>query len=200
MTKIYNMSAGFMLTYMTCQDEKNLDLEKVFKRLSFEMGGDGKTITKEQIDDYIKKADKGLIKVDKSKLKAIKQIQKNWETVAGGDDTLTFEEIKKYSTLLMATLTGNFEVMEVEDSDSKDSIYDFLMECLDLPNKESITKDDLTAFLNKILSENPLLEALDGEDDEVSSEDYFGFTSNIVDSITNMIADFSSVSTIEKVA
>ncbi len=53
MTSIYNISPGFLIAYMTSQDKSELDMEKVFKRLSFEMGGDGKTITKDQLDNYL---------------------------------------------------------------------------------------------------------------------------------------------------
>lgn len=185
MSKIYNMSPGFMITYMEYNGKEKLNLQDVFKRLSFELGGDGKTITKDQLDKYIDKADSGLIKVDSNKLKALKSIQKHWDEISQGKDEITFEDMQKYSFLLISTLTGNFEVTEIDDNNTPssitDAIYDYLTDYLHKSNKDDITKDDLSSYLNELLSSK--------EDSTSNSE--------LIDAVTNLISSYSSNSTVE---
>lgn len=175
-----------MLTYMEYNGKEKLNLEDVFKRLSFEMGGDGKTITKDQLDKYIDKADSGVIKVDKNKLKALKQIQKHWDEISQGKDEITFENMKKYSTLLAATLTGNFEVTEIDDDNASsitDAIYDYLVDYLNKANKDDVTKEDLSSYLSELISSNP-----EGNNDS---------NNELIGAVTNLISSYSSISTIE---
>ncbi|MDD3435908.1 MAG: hypothetical protein PHC64_02030 [Candidatus Gastranaerophilales bacterium] len=184
MTKIYNMSAGFLQTYMAYVGKDELDLEEVFKRLSYELGGDGKTITKGQLNNYIDKAESGIIDVDSKKLSALIRIQDNWDNISGGDDEITFEEMQKYAPLLIATLTGNFEVTEIGDSETSvvDAIYDYLVDYLDLDSRDEVTKEDLTSYLSELVS-NPL--------DETDSD------SDLIGALTNLIASYSSDTTVE---
>jgi len=187
MTRIYNMSAGFLLAYMEHVGKDDIDLQEEFKRLSYEMGGDGKTITKDQLDNYIKKADAGLIDVDKTKLKALKRIQNNWDNIANGDNTLTFEEMKKYAALLLATLNGTFTATEIEENEEKsslkDAIFDYLTDYLGLSDKEEVQESDLTAYLNELIS------------DKTSTED--GTNDELIGTLTNLIATYNSDFTIE---
>lgn len=181
MTTIYNVSPGFLVAYSTYQGKSKIKSEDIFKSLSLEMGGDGKTITKKQLDDYISKAESGNTNIDKSKLKALKNIQKHWDTIANGDDTLTYDEMKKYEHLLLATVIGDFTKTEIEDDESstEDAIYDYLTDYLGL---NEITKSDLTNYLNDLMANS-------SKDDSSNN--------NLIDTLTNMIADFTPVSTIE---
>jgi len=184
MTKIYNISPGFLLAYRDSQGKTEIDLEEVFKKLSFEMGGDGKSITKDQLDTYIKKADSGSIRIDDSKLNALKKIQEHWDTISKGEDSITSEDMKDYSVLLLATMTGNFTETEIEDSKTsiQDSIYDFLMDYLHLTDKNDVKQSDLSNYLNELIAD-------DASDNDSNSE--------TIGVLTNMIASFSSSSTIE---
>lgn len=185
MTIIYSMSAGFMQAYMAVQGKDKLDMEEVFKKLSYELGGDGKSIKKEDLDSYINQADKGLIKVDSAKLNALKRIQKNWDNISGGDDTITLDEMQKYSAFLMATMNGNFTETEIGEDDSSsisDAIYDYLTDYLGKKGKNEITESDLSNYLNELLAD---------ETDDIGAND------ELVCALTNMIASYSSISTIE---
>lgn len=197
MTKIYSMSAGFLETYMICQDKKNLDPEKIFKRLSFEMGGDGKSITKEQLDNYISDAESGDIKVDKQKLDALKMIQKDWDIISQGKDSITYSDMEKYKVLLFQTMSGGFNVTEIDDSNSSshsaksveeatssinDAIFDYLTDYLNKSSKSDITESDLNSYLNDLITNDS-----NGSDSN----------SELISAVTNLISSYASVSTVE---
>lgn len=190
MTMIYNMSAGFLVTYIESKGSKGtgVSMEEIFKRLSVEMGGDGKSITKQQLDEYIEKAEAGEIQVDNSKLKALKRIQDNWDTIANGKDSITFADMKNYYILLAATMTGNFTKTEVEDESSsmKDDIIDYLQEQYGLNSKDEIKKSHLEDFLNNLLTQ---------KDKTIVSDS--NLESALIDTVTNMIASHTKTSTVE---
>lgn len=183
MSTIYNISPGFLQTCVNYLGKSNMSMEEVFKRLSFEMGGDGKSITKAQLDKYIDKADSGALKIDKSKINALKEIQKNWDTISEGEDTITYENMKNYSTLLAATLSGGFNATEIEDSKSSanDAIFDYLIDYLGVSDKDKISESDLTAYLNELIANS--------EADDSNSE--------LIGALTNLIATYSANSTVE---
>lgn len=184
MTTIYNISPDFLRTYINYNGKKKLSMEEVFKSLSFELGGDGKTITKKQLDNYINNAESGLIKVDKAKLHALKKIQENWDNISKGQDQITYEGMKNFSSLLIATLTGNFTETEIEDSKSpaKDAIYDYLIDYYGLSDKSQIQKSDLTSYLNELITDTP-------ENTDSNNE--------LIGVLTNLIASYSPDSTVE---
>lgn len=184
MSTIYNISPGFLQIYETYQGKAKLDPEEIFKRLSFEMGGDGKTITKKQLDSYIDKAKSGKISVDKNKLNALKQIQKNWDTIAGDKDSITYSDMGPYKALLLATVTGTFTETEIGDNTNpsiQDAIMDYLTDSLGLSDKKDITKFDLTSYLNELIQNS--------SDEDNNSE--------LIDNLTNIIATYSDPSTVE---
>jgi len=182
MTVIYNISPGFLQSYITYQGKEKLDPEEVFKSLSLEMGGDGKSITMDQLNSYIDKAESGSIDVDETKLKALKQIQKNWDNISKGKDSITYGDMEAYKSLLLATVAGTFTKTEINDSTSsiKDAIYDYLTDALGLSSSKDITETDLTSYLNELLTNT---------EDNSNSE--------LIATLTNMIASFSPLSTVE---
>lgn len=186
MSKIYNISAGFLQICENYLGKKKISLEDVFKKLSYEMGGDGKTITKKQLNDYINNAEKGLIKVDKNRLNALKNIQKNWDKISKGNDSISFEDMKGFEALLMATVVGTFteaEIKSEKDSTLIEEIYDLLKKSLNIEDKSEIKKEDLIDYLNNILSEK--------------TEDEDNLNSEIIDTLVNMISSYDQTKTIE---
>lgn len=184
MTSIYNINPGFLQTYMTYQGRDKLDMEEVFKRLSFEMGGDGKTISKSQLDNYINNAESNGRNVGNTKLGALKFIQKNWDTIAKGEDVITYDNLKDSQNLLAATLTSDFTETEVDEAETSltDAIYDYLTDYLGLSSKNDVTKTDLTSYLNELISEQ-------SGDSDANNE--------LIGALTNMIDSSSYPSTIE---
>lgn len=174
--EIYNVSAGFLQICENFLDSKKLNPEDIFKRLSLEMGGDGTSITKSQLDNYINKAESGNIRVDKSKLKALKKIQENWDDISSGDDKITYGEMGGHAGLLLATVTS--DVIEIvpktEEKASKvDAIYDYLTDYLGLSSKNDVKESDLTSYLNDIIA------GASNEDD--SDSELVGTLINLID-------------------
>lgn len=174
MTRIQNISAGFIETFENIKGKKKLTTEEMFKRLSLEMGGDGKTITKKQLDDYINNASSGKIKVGEPKLTALKMMQKNWDKISGGKDSITADNLKDYTTLLGMAMVDPSEpdddsdTIDKEDKD-KNSVID------------KATLEELTNELKKALS--------DTTKDE--------FNTDLIANLTNKIADNKPSSTIQ---
>ena len=176
---IHNISAGFIETYINFLGKEKLTTGEMFKRLSLEMGGDGKTITKKQLDEYIAKAESGDIKVGKKKLSALKQIQKNWDTISGGKDNITAGDMKDYSALLMATMTDAFSTTETDDS-TQQNPYEVLLKSLGITDINDAKNSELKSYLNTLLSD---------ESDDATITD-------TIDSIMNLMATRETNSTI----
>lgn len=181
--KIYGVSAGFIQICENFLDDKNADPEKIFKQLSLEMGGDGKSITKDQIDSYIDKADSGIVNVDKSKLQSLKKIQQNFDSISKGDYSITYADMKDFAGLLLATVTSDvIEIVEKpeEEISQVDAIYDYLTDYLGLSSKDEVQESDLTSYLNDIIA---------GTSNEDDSD------SELVGTLINLIDSYSSNST-----
>lgn len=174
MTKIQNISAGFIETYVNVQGKKKLTLDEMFKRLSLEMGGDGKTITKKQLDDYINNASSGKIKVGEPKLTALKMMQKNWDTISGGKDSITVDNMKDFASLLAMTMVDTSE----PDDDS------------DTTNKEDKDK-------NPIIDKATLEELTNALKSALSDTTKDEFNTDLIANLTNKIADNNPSSTIQ---
>lgn len=154
---IHNMSAGFIQLFANWHYTHKVSLEDVFKRLSFELGGDGKTITKDQLDSYISNAEKGSIKIGKQKLSVLKQIQSNWNTISNGDDSIDFGDMQKYGVLLvLAFADEGGEASEDESSRNNESVNS-LIQKMNLSNADelkSVSENDLNLYLKKLLSDD----------------------------------------------
>lgn len=184
MSTIYNISAGFLQICENYLGKKELSPEDIFKQLSYEMGGDGKKITRKELDDYINKADKGLIKVDRNRLNALKRIQQNWDDISQGKDNITFADMKGHESLLLATVVGTFTETEIKDEDKSnliEEIYDLLKKSLGIEEDSKVKKEDLVEYLNNILSETP--------DEDANSE--------IIGTLVNMISAYDNETTVE---
>lgn len=188
MTEIYNISAGFLVTFMEVKDQKNFSMGNVFKRLSIEMGGDGNSITKNQLDNYIKKAEDGEINVDKNKLNALIKIQNNWDNISNGKDSITYSDMKKCMILLAATMNGGFTKTEIydENSSTKNQIKDYIKNYYKLDSSKEIEPSHLKNFLANLLDENNKSLNLDSNSEQ-----------DLIDTVTNMIATSDKTSSIE---
>jgi hypothetical protein len=176
MTSIQNVSAGFIESYMNFQSKEKLTADEMFKRLSLEMGGDGETITKAQLDNYINKAETGSISVGDPKLSALKLMQKNWDTISDNKGSITVDDMRDFTSLLSAAMVDTSQTLDDSD-DTEDSSED------DKINNDSIiiTAEDLTVMIKSVLSNS--------SNDESNS--------NLVANLTNQIANNNSASTIQ---
>lgn len=191
---VSNVSAEMILGFIKYHGKKKVTLEEMFKSLSLEMGGDGKTITKKQLDEYVRKAEAGLINISKTKLQALKKMQENWDNISKDGNNLTFADFKGFPTLLVDAAVGDFEDSDKDkkkdtfDNTENSKIYKFniddLKQAMGVSENNEITKSDVESYLQSVLS--------------VSSDD--DSSSDLVDSLTNLIANFSVNTTVEKEA
>lgn len=175
MSSVSNINPGFLQSYINFHSKVKLTIDEMFKRLSLEMGGDGKTITKSQLDSYIEKAEKHSIKISRKKLLALKQIQKNWGTLSKGEDSINTGNLEGHEALLAATMADGFESVEISDNlNSKVSeIYKYLFENLGISDLKDTPDSELNSYLQALLSE-------DSDDDAIG---------DAIDSLINLMAE-----------
>lgn len=190
MTGISNISSGMILASENIRASKKMSADEMFKILSVMMGGDGKTITKKQLDDYIDKAASGSIKISDSGMKALKSIQANWDDIAG-DGPLTSAMLKDYTALLTTAFAA---VITAETSGEKtasqapeqtanpniiEDINSYLMNAaLNFSTEEGSETSGLQSMLKTLLG------GTTDENDDTNA--------NLIASITNLIAASNS--------
>lgn len=182
---VCNVSSGMILGYIVTHGKHKVTLEEMFKRLSVQMGGDGKTISKKQLDAYINKAESGNIKISSSELKALKKLQAKWDDISKGKDTISFADMKGFSVLLMNIYVSSFQSSDdKDDDDSKNEFKAYIKQTLGISDNKAVDKSDLEAKLKSLLSDK-------------TSDDSNG---DLVDALTNMIAvhDSNANSTISE--
>jgi len=68
--------------------------EDMFSKLSADVGGDGTTVSKDQLDELISKLESSdSSSEDQKKLGFLKQLQSSWDTISGGEDSITVDDI-----------------------------------------------------------------------------------------------------------
>lgn len=182
---VIGVSAEMILAFVKYNGKKKMSMEEMFKSLSLEMGGDGKTITKNQLSSYIRKAENGTVKINATRLKALKNMLKNWDNISTDGKNITFGDLKNLPMLLFNAAVGDFDdskkTKDDEESDKFD-IKEYLKTALNLSEDDEITKSDLEAHLKSLLS-------------ETSDEN-----SDLIDNMVNTLASYESASTISEEA
>jgi hypothetical protein len=73
--------------------------EDMFQRLTNDIGGDGKTISKEALDSYISDLESGT-DGNKGKLGFLKQLSSKFDQISGGKDNITVDDLKNGRDIL----------------------------------------------------------------------------------------------------
>lgn len=169
MSSISSIGSGLILGFENFGLKSELTLQNMFQMLSIELGGDGETINKKDLDNYIDDAKDGIIEVSDKELSALTELQSNWDTIAGkGNDSITFSDMKNYSTILVMAISGGITSDNINDSE-------------DLEPSIINNEDDANSSLNSVLK-------------TILSDDK---NTNLIDTLTNLIKAYSSISTIE---
>jgi len=172
----------FMISGVNSQDSSMLQAmqgrkqppsaDEMFGKLTNDLGGDGQTITKDQLDSYIEKlesSDSG--NEDKGKLGFLKQLQSNWDKVSGGSDGITAENLKTGMDYLKPPSKGEGGGGAPP---SASNVFSDLLKNIDSDDDE-ISKSELEEYLEK-LQEN-------GDDNSKEAK-----------LVSNMINNFDSIS------
>ncbi|MBP7212223.1 hypothetical protein KBA27_05250, partial [bacterium] len=140
-----------------------ISTDDAFRAISLQIGGDGKTITKDTLDSFIKNADS-----DVADLAQLKTLQSNWYKVSSGEEEISadnFSSNKDYSKLLFSALTSNISSAlttttasnnEETELSATDKIYSQLIDsALNTSDSTSSTQYDwLNSYLTDLLSNN----------------------------------------------
>lgn len=195
MSTIWNISPSFIQAFEIVHSVKKMSQEEMFKRLSLMMGGDGQSIKKSQLDNYIKQAEEGDVKVSKSGMSALKSMQQNWDTISGGKDSITFADMKDYPTLLTMAFAGSFTMSVTPDEstsktkeaeETEKTTDNKTKETPNTPDKTTISSDTSVDDLNSMLKD-----ALGGTTDANDDSN-----ADLIATLTNMIAVSTSAPTV----
>jgi hypothetical protein len=166
---------------------KAFSTSDMFVTLSKELGGDGETITKADLGTFIEKNSEA---ISPTKLKALETLQSSWDTISGGKDSISYDNMKGYTSFLgliytsdritSASSTSSLGSSSTSNSSSaKSKINDILISSAIGGNGKTAESGEsaLSSYLKKLLSEN--------SDDNDNSDD--------IDAVVNMMASFHSV-------
>ena len=94
---ISNITSGMMLNmYRYGSPSKQVDNRQVFASVSIMVGGDGTSISKSQLKNYIDKASMGAVKISRPQLQALKTMYSSWNDLFGEDtDTISVNDLEK---------------------------------------------------------------------------------------------------------
>ena len=111
---INGISSGQMLKLQNFSGGRKLTTEKMFGMISIQLGGDGKTITRNQLQQYIQKADNGLINCSSKQLKAFKLLDDNWKDLFGDSDSITARDFNKATGIFAQIILAKDDKSDIE--------------------------------------------------------------------------------------
>lgn len=111
---INGISSGQILKLQNFSGGRKLTTEKMFGMISIQLGGDGKTITRNQLQQYIQKADNGLINCSSKQLKAFKLLDDNWKDLFGDSDSITARDFNKAAGIFAQIILTKDDKSDIE--------------------------------------------------------------------------------------
>ena len=111
---INGISSGQMLKLQNFSGGRKLTTEKMFGMISIQLGGDGKTITRNRLQQYIQKADNGLINCASKQLKAFKLLDDNWKDLFEDSDSITARDFNKAAGIFAQIILAKDDKSDIE--------------------------------------------------------------------------------------
>lgn len=171
-------------------DKDNADPRKIFEKLSIDVGGDGKSITEDQLNSYISKAESGKTSIPDSELNALKTLQEDWGTVSDGGDSISYSSVsasgyKDTLTSMVPESSNSSSDIKKETEDFTKNLNSYIVEStLGLStNSSSSSSGSMSSLLNTLLS------GTTDENDDSNSE--------TIAKLINKMAESVKTSTIE---
>lgn len=183
MTGINNVSSSRLLAgYLQSTSNDDLDAKTIFKNLSIDLGGDGKTITKDKLDSYIEAAASKTVKVSDETLNGLKQIQSQWDKISNGSDSISYANMANRKSLLTSMDSADKKSsVDVEALAASQMDVDSYLVASALGFSAYDTEDsgsNLTSMLRSLLT---------GTTDENDDSN-----ADLIATLTNLIADLKS--------
>ncbi len=142
-----------------------LSASDIFAKLTDEVGGDGTSITKDQLEDYISTVESDTTGTyDKGSLGFLKQLDENWDSISD-DEVLTEDELSAGMSYLKPPSAGS--------SGMSSDLFSALADAVDTDG-DGISLTDLQTYLDGLISS-------DDSDSSSSSSDTDETTGSVSD-------------------
>lgn len=180
--------SNLLTSYLDSTLNADLDTKTIFKKLSIDMGGDGKSITKDQLDSYISNAENGTVSISDNELKALKTMQSKWDTISKGSDSITYSNMSGFKDILTSMdspddTSNQVDLSTLQTSSYIEDVDDYLVNAALSSSISSNSVADATSMLKSLLT---------GTTDENDDSN-----ANLIATLTNIIANSKSTSTVE---
>jgi len=173
--------------YVDSTTPEKASAKEIFQKLSVDVGGDGKSITKAQLDTFISDAKSGKVTISDEEMKSLTTLQKNFSKIADGGDKITYAGVSKagFKDTLTAMVPEKAASSDIEQqfADSTAAAYSKIVKAALNGIGNSDKSTSLSSMLNTLLSGNT-----DENDDS---------NANLIATLTNLIANSKSTSTTE---
>lgn len=187
-----NVGSNSLLSgYLDSTSNADLNTKDIFKKLSIDVGGDGKSMTKDQLDSYVKNAEdkkNGTVKISDNELKALKTMQSKWDTIAKGGDSITYANMSGSKDILKSMdspddISKKVDLSSLKSASSIDDVDAYLMNAA-LSTSININKgSDASSMLKSLLT------GTSDKNDDANAD--------LIATLTNIIANSKKTSTVE---
>jgi len=174
--------------YFESASSDDLSAKSIFEKLSIDVGGGGKTITEDQLNEYITKAEDGDISISDNELSGLKELQANWDEVSDGSDSITYNNVfaAGYQDTLLSMApddtSDTTDYMGIAKTATQEAYSKIVNAALSTSTSGS-PKSNLSSMLNTLLTGTT-----DKEDDS---------NAETIAALVNLISSSTSTSTIE---
>ncbi len=186
-------SASLLSGYLDSTSNADLNAKTIFKKLSIDMGSDGKTITKGQLDSYLNDIEKGKTVVTDEVKEGLLSISENWDLISKGRDSISYANVSGFSDVLKSMdeadkKSSTIDIRELNDSIQK-QVKNYIVDSAFKFN--AYGKNETVSGLSSML--NTLLTGMTDERDDENAD--------LIDTLVNLIEKQKNVtSTIEREA
>ena len=178
---INGVSSGQILRLQNFGGTRKLTTDKIFGMISIQLGGDGRSISRENLKQYIQKADDGLINCSEKQLKAFKLLYENWKDLFGDTDSITARDFNKASGIFAQIILAK------EDKSDLEKLQDEIQKQIE-KQKKAKEEQEKKAQEKKEEENNKKAE----DDEEVEEKDN---TESIINNLINKNTTYSKSGT-----
>lgn len=178
---INGVSSGQILKLQNFGGTRKLTTDKIFGMISIQLGGDGRSISRENLKQYIQKADDGLINCSEKQLKAFKLLDENWKDLFGDTDSITARDFNKASGIFAQIILAK------EDKSDLEKLQDEIQKQIE-KQKKAKEEQEKKAQEKKEEENNKKVE----DDEEVEEKDN---TESIINNLINKNTTYSKSGT-----
>jgi len=158
---ISTITSGTMLNmYKYGSPTKQIDQRQVFASVSIMVGGDGSSISKAQLKNYIDKASNGMVKVSRQQLQAMKSMYSQWDNTFGKDkDTISFEDFNKaahlfYQIAMLSNEEDENEKFSRQMREKADAKMKELAEKINGNKEKAPTLEQIQEYLKELIEKD----------------------------------------------